>query len=100
MSGPTCSYCGQQIEPGRRYCPNCGTEVSAPAVIPVEPPPAPAPALEPVEGITEPVRPAFWTDKQWRVFELALVCAVAFAISVLHSAEIFFTGNRQAGSRS
>ena len=98
MSGPTCSYCGQQIEPGQLYCPTCGTHAPAPPVTPVEPAATPAP--EPVDGITDPVRPALWTERQWRIFELALVCAVAFAISVLHSAEIFFIGNRQATSRS
>ena len=51
MSGPTCSYCGKQIEPGQLYCPTCGTAVLAPPVIPVEPATTPVPAPEPVEGM-------------------------------------------------
>ena len=39
-----------------------------------------------------PLPARVWTDRTWRVFELVLVCFIAFAASIVVSGQILFTG--------
>lgn len=52
-----------------------------------QPPPLPL-----VQGVPAATACYAWSERRWRLFEVSLVCVVAFGSSILRSGEILFTG--------
>jgi membrane protease YdiL (CAAX protease family) len=86
-----CTYCGKEYPDTETHCsidaePLEGGEqetAPAPEVIVVHEAPPLLPASMPETAIPPPL--SRWTDRQFRFFEIALVCAVAFGGSILNS---------------
>jgi len=111
-----CAHCGCENEDLASECKEChnagfhplaapqteldAEQLPAPnAIVPEEIPPAVAstaldqpPPLPLVEGVPAAAASSAWSERRWRLFELILVCVIAFGSSILRSGEILFTG--------
>ena len=82
-----CSYCGKEYPDEAVACAIDGEPLTSSGLVPdsVSESPA-APSVPSVTQYTPaPPQPRSWTDRQVRIFELLLVCVIAFGSSILGS---------------
>src|SRR6266700_328101 len=90
-----CSWCGKEYEATATHCVLDGTALddpNAPPPLPIEEasPEPPLPVAEIANSsVTNASAAGFWTDRRVRIFEVALVCVIAFGSSILSSTFIF-----------
>jgi len=92
-----CSYCGKEYPDNATRC----SVDEQPLLDPTAPPPLPSiigpPSAPP---ITAPPAPqVWWTSRRLRIFELLLVCTIAFARSLLASTWYFFSSLDESPTR-
>src|SRR2546428_10911907 len=96
LNSSSCDYCGSKIEAEQLYCSSCGTKVPEPPP-PLAEQPAPR-APEYVPGFGEPVQLPFRSQNACLIFELALVCAIAFGSYLFSSTTVLFSSSSPAAS--